>query len=193
MKVITLYTNEKKLIEKAAAGDRNAQQRIYEKHAPRMLSVCRQYISPIENAEDCMLNGFFKVFTKLDSFSHNGSFEGWIRRIMVHECLDTLRKKDLFKWSVNIDDHEKENATTDTTALDDDEEIIDAHLLQQLIDGLPDGYKSVFLMIAVDGFKHSEVAMTLQISENTSKTQYRKARLLLQQKIQLAKKKSYEA
>lgn len=187
--MIQLYTNEKKLIEKATQGDRKSQQRIYEKHAPRMLSVCRQYIKQTEIAEECMLNGFFKAFTKMDQYGHEGSFEGWMRKIMVRECLDCLRKKDPFKFSDTIDD-DKLGAVDDAG---EDDDCLDIEIIQSLIDGLSPGYKNVFLMIVVDGFKHSEVAMALNISENTSKTQYRKARLILQEQVKQLKKKSYEA
>lgn len=186
--MIQLYTNEKKLIEKAATGDRKAQKQLYDKHATRMLSVCRQYVSPVETAEELMLNGFFKVFTKLESFSHQGSFEGWVRRIMVRECIDYLRKKDPFKYASSIDE-EKE-----PESIEEDEDVtIDMNLLQQAIDELPVGYKTVFLMYVVDGFKHAEIAQTLNISENTSKTQYRKARLLLQAELKTIRKQHYEA
>jgi RNA polymerase sigma factor (sigma-70 family) len=165
--VIQLYTNEKKLIQKAAKGDRKAQKHLFEKHAPKMLSVCRQYISPLETAEEILLNGFFKVFTKLDSFSHEGSFEGWVRRIMIRECIDHLREEE----------------ETDL-ALD---------LIQKCIDNLPDGYKSVFVMFTLDDMKHREIAEILNISENTSKTQYRKARLMLQEQVQQIRKQQHEA
>ncbi|SCY24404.1 RNA polymerase sigma-70 factor, ECF subfamily [Nonlabens sp. Hel1_33_55] len=185
--MIQLYTNEKKLIEKAAQGDRKAQRRLYDKHAGKMLSVCRQYISPIESAEEIMLNGFFKVFTKLETFNHEGSFEGWVRRIMIRECLNTLRKKDPFKWSSEIDEERFED--------EQEEEGDDLPLdqIQQCIDRLPDGYKSVFVMFAIDGLKHKEIALMLDISENTSKSQFRKARLMLQEEINEIKKKRYEA
>lgn len=186
--MIQLYTNEKKLIEKAAKGDRKSQKHLFDKHAPKMLSVCRQYISPVETAEEIMLNGFFKIFTKLDSFSHQGSFEGWIRRIMVRECIDYLRKKDPFKYSETIEEEKSpaiEEEQEDTGIAMDD--------LQQVIDELPSGYKTVFVMYAVDGFKHAEIAQALNISENTSKTQYRKARLMLQEELKNMKKKRYEA
>jgi RNA polymerase sigma-70 factor (ECF subfamily) len=188
VKVIQLYTNEKTLIEKAAKGDRKAQRKLYDKHAGKMLSVCRQYISPIENAEEMMLNGFFKVFTKLESFQHEGSFEGWVRRIMIRECLNSLRKKDPFKWSQEIEEEKLEDE-----AADEDDEDLPLDMIQECIDSLPDGYKSVFVMFAIDGLKHREIAMMLEISENTSKTQFRKARLMLQEQIIELKKKRYEA
>ncbi len=188
--MIQLYTNEKRLIEKAMQGDRKSQQRIYDKHAPRMISVCRQYIKAQEIAEECMLNGFFKAFTKMNLFTHDGSFEGWLRKIMVRECLDHLRKKDPFKFSESLDN--QQIAVTDADD-DDHTDFLDVETLQSLIDGLPQGYKNVFLMVVVDGFKHSEVATALGISENTSKTQYRKARLLLQEHINVLTQKSHEA
>nr|WP_317126808.1 RNA polymerase sigma factor [Nonlabens ponticola] len=185
--MIQLYTNEKKLIERAAKGDRKSQRRLYDKHAGKMLSVCRQYISPIESAEEIMLNGFLKVFTKLDTFNHEGSFEGWVRRIMIRECLNCLRKKQTYKWSSEIDDDQFEDV------VEDDSEDVPLDQIQQCIDTLPDGYKSVFVMFALDGLKHREIAIMLSISENTSKSQYRKARLMLQEQLTLLKKKHYEA
>ena len=135
-----------------------------------------------------MLNGFFKVFTRLDSFSHQGSFEGWVRRIMVRECIDHLRKKDPFKYSEAIEEDK-------SLVIEDEEEdsMIGMDELQELIDQLPAGYKTVFIMYAIDGFKHVEIAQVLNISENTSKTQFRKARLILQEELKTKKKQRYEA
>lgn len=185
--MIQLYTNEKKLIEKAAKGDRKAQRKLYDQHAGRMLSICRQYISPIESAEEIMLNGFFKVFTKLETFQHEGSFEGWVRRIMIRECLNSLRKKDPFKWSHEINEEKLEDEVDN---VDDD---LPLDQIQECIDALPDGYKSVFIMFVIDGLKHREIATLLEITENTSKTQFRKARLMLQALVTELKKKRYEA
>jgi RNA polymerase sigma-70 factor (ECF subfamily) len=190
VKVIQLFTNEKKLIDKATAGDRKAQKHLYDKHAPKMLSICRQYLSPLEAAEDAMIHGFFKAFTKLEGFNHEGSFEGWLRRIMVRGCIDILRKKDPFKFKDEINDDSMESQEE----LDDcDEDQLPMDILQECIDNLPDGYKSIFIMYAIDGYKHREIAQLLSISENTSKSQFRKARLELQEQITQIKKKRYEA
>ncbi|MEN8815620.1 MAG: RNA polymerase sigma factor [Nonlabens sp.] len=189
MKVIQLYTNEKKLIQKAAKGDRKSQKHLFDKHAPKMLSVCRQYISPVETAEEIMLNGFFKIFTKLDSFSHEGSFEGWVRRIMIRECIDHLRKKDPFKFKDEINE---EKVGCDDSDIDDETDV-PLDLIQECIDSLPNGYKTVFIMFAIDNIKHKEISQLLNISENTSKTQYRKARLMLQEQVQRIRKQRYEA
>lgn len=187
--MIQLFTNEKKLIQKAAAGDRKAQKHLFDKYAPKMLSICRQYLSPVETAEEAMLNGFFKAFTKLDSFNHQGSFEGWLRRIMVRGCIDTLRKKDPFKYTDEIQEDRMGLECED----DDDSEPVSMALLQECIDNLPDGYRSIFVMYAIDGYKHREIAQLLDISESTSKSQFRKARLELQERITQIKKQRYEA
>jgi len=92
LKVIKLYQNNDALIKKAANNNREAQQALFEMYAPKMLSVCRYYITDLHFAEDVMLHGFFKVFTHLKSFKNEGSFEGWIRRIMVRESISFLRK-----------------------------------------------------------------------------------------------------
>ena len=104
MKVIQLHQEEKQLIMLAVENNRQAQQQIYAKFSSKMLSVCRQYIKDIHHAEDVMITGFMKVFTNLKNFEHKGSFEGWIRRIMIYECIDFLRvKKNNFNHQ-DIDD-----------------------------------------------------------------------------------------
>lgn len=98
MKVINLHQIERQLIEQAVANNRQAQQQLYAKFSPKMLGVCRQYVSDLHHAEDVMITAFMKVFTNLNKFEHKGSFEGWIRRIMVNECIDFIRvKKNVFK------------------------------------------------------------------------------------------------
>lgn len=91
MKVIALHQEEKDIIAQAVANNRHAQQKIYAGHAPKMLSVCRQYIKDLHQAEDVMITAFMKVFANLKNFEHKGSFEGWIRRIMINECISFIR------------------------------------------------------------------------------------------------------
>jgi len=176
LKVIQLYKNEAQLIKKASRNNREAQHTLYEWHAPKMLSVCRYYINDVHHAEEVMLNGFFKVFTKLKSFNSNGSFEGWIRRIMVNEAISFLRSKKQLEFSsdeIIYQDIAKNNIN----------EEIDVAQIQQLIDHLPEGYRMVFVMYAIEGYKHSEIATMLSINEGTSKSQLFKARQLLQQQL----------
>lgn len=176
MKIISFYTNEKLLIKKAVASHPEAQRWLYDTYAPKMLSVCRQYIKDLHFAEDVMINGFIKVFAHLDSFRNEGSFEGWIRRIMIREAITFLRKKQF----VVFDEEAYENHPEMQFDLSSDMDV--AHI-QMLIDALPEGYKMVFVLYGVEGYSHKEIAEMLQISESTSKSQLFKARKLLQEKL----------
>jgi len=184
LKVIQLYKNEKVLIKKASRQHRDAQKQLFEMHAPKMLSVCRYYIKDMQHAEDVMLNGFLKVFSNLNDFKAEGSFEGWIRRIMVNESLSFLRKQK--KMEVSFED-----VTVQENFSDEDTSDIEVEDIQQLIDHLPEGYKMIFIMHAIEGYKHHEIAKVLNISEGTSKSQLFKAKNLLQQQINHLNKTSY--
>ncbi|WP_417291284.1 RNA polymerase sigma factor [Corallibacter sp.] len=176
LKVIQLYKNETVLIKKAIKNNREAQHVLFTMHAPKMLSVCRYYIKDVHHAEEVMLNGFLKVFSSLKTFKNQGSFEGWIRRIMVRESISYLRQKKSIEFSSDsIEDYNEYDNNVKTNI-----EVAD---IQQLIDMLPEGYKMVFVMYAVEGYKHHEIAEMLQISEGTSKSQLFKARKLLQEQI----------
>jgi RNA polymerase sigma-70 factor (ECF subfamily) len=186
LKVIQLYKNEATLVKKAAENNSEAQQVLFEMHAPKMLSVCRYYINDLQYAEDVMLNGFFKVFTHLKSFKNEGSFEGWIRRIMVRESISFLRKQKQIEFS--MEDLNYENDYEDS--INSNIEVAD---IQKLIDELPEGYKLVFVMYVIEGYKHHEIASMLHITEGTSKSQLFKARKLLQEKIKEINTTSYGA
>ena len=184
LKVIQFYKNENTLLEKVAKNNREAQHVLFQMHAPKMLSVCRYYIKDIQNAEEVMLNGFFKVFSNLKGFRAEGSFEGWIRKIMVRECLSFLRQQKQVEFileEVGFKNDYANNIQSD----------IDVAQIQQLIDELPEGYKMVFIMYAIEGYKHHEIADMLNITEGTSKSQLFKAINLLQQKINKLNKTSY--
>ncbi len=184
LKVIQLYKNEKKLLEIASKNNREAQRLLFDMYAPKMLSVCRYYIKDMQHAEEVMLNGFFKVFSHLKSFRAEGSFEGWIRSIMVRECISFLRKQKHVEFSFEEVDFNKDS--TNNIQIE-----IDVAQIQQLIDTLPEGYKMVFIMYAIEGYKHHEIASLLNITEGTSKSQLFKARSLLQKKINELNKTSY--
>jgi RNA polymerase sigma-70 factor (ECF subfamily) len=173
LKIINLHNLEKSLIKKASNNNREAQQQLFEQHSPKMLGVCRQYVKDLHHAEDLLLQGFLKVFTNLHNFKYEGSFEGWIRRIMVNTCISHLRKKNVIDLS--DEDYVFNDSATESlenTSVED---------IQKLIDQLPDGYKMVFNLFAIEGYKHSEIAQKLGVSESTSKSQLFKARKLLQE------------
>ena len=176
LKVIQLHKNESALIKRAVKNNREAQHMLFEMHAPKMLSVCRYYLKDVYHAEEVMMNGFFKVFTNLKSFRGEGSFEGWIRRIMVRESISYLRQQKHVEFPVEEVDIKNEFTNNIETEIEVEE-------IQQLIDELPEGYKIVFIMYAIQGYKHQEIASLLDIAESTSKSQLFKARKLLQDKI----------
>jgi RNA polymerase sigma-70 factor (ECF subfamily) len=172
LKVIALHKTTSSLLAKAVKKDREAQQQIFELYAPKMLGVCRQYVKDMHHAEEMMLSGFLKVFTHLAKFKNEGSFEGWIRKIMVNTCLTHLKKKRVFEYT--DDEYQFVESATDNLEGTHVEDI------QRLIDGLPEGYKVVFNLYAIEGYKHAEIADRLGISISTSKSQLFKARKLLQ-------------
>jgi RNA polymerase sigma-70 factor (ECF subfamily) len=175
MKVINLHQEEKEVIELAVENNRHAQHQIYSKFAPKMLSVCRQYIKDVHLAEDIMITAFMKVFTNLKNFEYKGSFEGWIRRIMINECISYIRVQKKVKF---IEEEyyveERHNYIESQFAVED---------IQFLIDSLPEGYKMVFNLYCIEGFKHQEIATMLNINEGTSKSQLSHARKMLQDTI----------
>ena len=182
MKVISIFKNPIQLVKHAAANDRKAQQALYKAYAPKMLAVCRSYISDVHHAEEVMMNGFLKVFSNMSDFANKGSFEGWVRKIMVREAISFLRvAKNTFNVSEFNEDFDKE--------IDEVNNKLNAEAIQYSIDLLPEGYKAVFLLHAIEGYKHAEIAKMLAISEGTSKSQLSKARKFLQEQL---KKKDHE-
>jgi len=180
MKIIQLHQEETEIIKLAVENNRQAQQQIYSRFSSKMLSVCRQYIKDIQLAEDVMITAFMKVFTNLKNFEHKGSFEGWIRRIMVNECISYLRVQKKVKFTDDeIYVEESFNAIDSKFSTDQ---------IQFLIDALPDGYKMIFNLYAIEGYKHNEIAKMLGINEGTSKSQLSHARKMLQTQITILKK-----
>lgn len=182
MKVIDLHQPQNEIIALALENNRQAQQKIYSQYAPKMLSVCRQYVKDIHHAEDLMIASFMKVFTSLRNFENKGSFEGWIRRIMINECISFIRVQKKVHFL------EDEYYTEDT--FNNIESGLSVDDIQSLIDNLPDGYKMIFNLYAIEGFKHKEIADMLGINEGTSKSQLSHARRILQEQIN--KQKNYE-
>ncbi|WP_238320906.1 RNA polymerase sigma factor [Neotamlana nanhaiensis] len=187
LKVIQLHKNETQLIKRAIKNNREAQHVLFEMYAPKMLSVCRYYIKDLQHAESVMLDGFFKVFKNLSSFKDEGSFEGWMRKIMVRQSISFLRQQKKIEFSVEdmgVHDDYDNNINSN----------IEVSQIQELIDELPEGYKMVFVMYAIEGYKHHEISELLNISEGTSKSQLFKARKMLQEKIKnINKSSSYGA
>jgi RNA polymerase sigma-70 factor (ECF subfamily) len=138
-----------------------------------------------ELAEEVMLSGFLKVFTHLKDYKNEGSFEGWIRRIMVNQSISELRKSKKLLFQ---DEAQLENSIEHVAYIETELEVAE---IQKLIDVLPNGYKTVFVLYVVEGYKHSEIAELLKISESTSKSQLFKARKMLQEMVTKQNNLSY--
>jgi RNA polymerase sigma-70 factor (ECF subfamily) len=173
-------SEEQQLIDRCKNCEPWAQKKMYELHASTMMSVCVRYVSDKEIAKDVLQDGFVKVFTKIDTYSEVGSFEGWMRRIFVTTSLEYLRRNDVLKQSANIDEYD-EFIENDNVAVIDK---ISADDLMTCIAGLSDGYRTVFNMYAIEGYSHQEIAKVLNISENTSRSQFMRARKILQKNVQ---------
>ena len=171
-------TFDNKLIESCKKVDRAAQKAMYDRLAPRMFPVCIRYVGDRTLAEDILQDGFVTLFTRLDSYKGDGSFEGWARRIFVTTALMYLRKKDALKLSDDL-----ESATGMKTEVSGQLENIGYKELMEMVMSLPTGFRTVFNMYAVEGYSHKEIADILGITEVTSRTQYSRARATLQNKI----------
>lgn len=168
------------LVIECVKGNVRAQQKLFDKFARKMLGVCLRYAKNTEQAEDVLQDGFVKVYSKLKDFKMEGSLEGWIRRIMVNTALDQIRKNGKLLGDTNIDDvgYKIENNAFVFEGLV-------AEDLMKLVQAMPTGYKVVFNMFAIEGYTHFEIAKTLGISENTSKSQYSRARAYLREKLEV--------
>ena len=167
-----------KLIESCREGDRAAQKVLYERLAPRMFPVCIRYIGDREAAEDVLQDGFVTLFTRLDSYKGEGSFEGWARKIFVTTALMELRRKDALKMSDELDVVRGMKSETVSQL-----QSIGYKDIMNLITQLPPGFRTVFNLYAVEGFTHKDIGEMLGISETTSRTQLSRARAWLQNKI----------
>lgn len=182
MKVNSMLTIQKSSLEDdilkgCQRRDPRSQKALYERVAPKMLGLCIRYVSDRDEAEHVMIGGLIKVFEKIDQFKGEGSFEGWIRRIIVNECLNYIRKNKQMSLEVEI---EQADYQVNYEGLSG---ILETQDLMKLIEALPIGYRTVFNMYAIEGYNHQEIADQLGISENTSKSQLSRARKYLQQRL----------
>jgi RNA polymerase sigma factor (sigma-70 family) len=159
---------ELELIERCRLLDARAQRTLYDRFAPKMLGVCRRYLSSREDAEDILVEAMFKVFENIESYSGMGSFEGWIRRIVVNEALMFLRKRKMLL--VEPETVDLQNSLTHSDPLSIEHQLAAQDILN-LLDRLPIGYRTVFNLYVIEGYKHIEIAELLGISINTSKSQ----------------------
>ncbi|MGR3810833.1 RNA polymerase sigma factor [Jiulongibacter sp. NS-SX5] len=174
-KILSLFEHEYDLAKAIKQGDRKAQTHLYDRYSGLMLAICIRYLNDKMLAEDVMLQGFMKIFNKIGQFNFNGSFEGWMKRIMVNEALMKLRSVKSIE--VDMDEVSASNFKTEESSTLEQED------LMKIVQSLPTGYRTVFNLYAIEGFSHAEIAEKLGISEGTSKSQLSRARALLQEKL----------
>lgn len=168
---------EEELLEGCRKRKASAQRMMYDRLAGKMLGICVRYIKDLEEAEHVMIGGIVKVFDKLHQYKGEGSFEGWVRRIVVNDCLMYIRKNRSMSLQCDVADAEND---PNLQVLEDQ---LNAEDLVKMIQELPVGYRTVFNLYAIEGYSHAEIAEQLSISENTSKSQLSRARKWLQNRL----------
>ena len=170
--------DEKQLIEGCINGDRKAQKALYDKYSRRMMAVCLRYVKDMEDARDLLQEGFIKLFSNIEKYSGEGSFDGWVRKIFVNSALERLRQNDILKGADDINDINYMEMPDESAVshLSSDE-------IMMYVRSLPDGFRTVFNLFAIEGYSHKEIGEKLNISESTSRSQYMRARKILQKMI----------
>ena len=176
-------STDEDLVKGCISNDARAQKLLFDKYSRRMMGICLRYGSNRQEAEDMLQDGWIKVFRSLSTFRFEGSVEGWIKRVMVNTCLETLRKNRMKYSDLEIEAVEEmgylqTNSTESLSSAD----------LMKMIHKLPAGYRSVFNLFAIEGYSHKEIGKMLTISEGTSKSQYNRARMHLQKMLGEEKK-----
>ncbi|HEY3389515.1 MAG TPA: RNA polymerase sigma factor, partial [Prolixibacteraceae bacterium] len=174
---VELVTNLEETIQRCASGDRKAQTTLYNFFAPKMYGVCLRYSKDTTEAEDNLQDGFIRVFTKINQFGFKGSFEGWMRRIMVNTSLEKFRKSNHLYPVEDMMIFESIQYSEETLSG------ISADDLMKIIQQLPPRYRMVFNLYAIEGYSHQEIAKLMKITEGTSKSNLSRARMILQKKV----------
>lgn len=166
---------EEAIFQGCLKNDAAAQRELYNRYSPKMLGVCYRFAHNREDAEDMLQEGFIKVFSQLHTFQNKGAFEGWIRRIIVHTCINNLKKNKRFNESVDL-----VFASAMQTREESVPSIVQAKQIVECIRMLPIGYRTVLNLYAIEGYSHKEIATVLDIEESTSRSQYTRAKQMLE-------------
>ncbi len=171
------------LIEGCKRQDRQAQKRLYDQYASKLYALCCRYIKDKMEAEDVLITAFTKILNRIDQYTGEGNFEGWMRKVVVNDALSYLRKnKNMYlETDISAADYEPD--------YDKLENQLEADDLLKMIESLPTGYRIVFNLYAIEGYSHKEIGEQLGISENTSKSQLSRARAALQKCLQETEQK----
>ena len=170
--------SEEEIIKGCLKGDKIAQKALYDKYSAKMFGVCLRYLKNIDEAEDALQDGFIRIYGNIDTYNFKGSFDGWIRRIIVNATINYHNYN--LKHRFHVDYSEIENSEIETNLTND---VYSAEALLSLIRSLPEGYKQIFNLYEIDGYSHKEIAIMLGISINTSKSQLMKAKNMLKARM----------
>lgn len=168
---------EENIIRGCMQNKADCQQMLFDAYATKMMSVCFRYTGNQHDAEDVLQDAFIKIFTHISQFKWEGSFEGWLRRIVVNTALKALQKKKLHFTEINEASSVQPDAVPDVIAT------LQAEQVMMMLKNLPDGYRVVFNLYVIEGYDHEEIAQMLNIKAGTSRSQLVKARKMLQQEI----------
>jgi len=179
--------SDPQIIELCARHDRKAQQELYDKYSRLLLGVCLRYASDKAEAEDILQDSFLKIFYNIQDYSGSGSFIGWLRKVTVNTAITHYHKNLKYRYSVEIEEYQ----SIETGVISFEEDFYTSDELYRVLNELPTGYRMVFNLYAVEGYKHKEIAEMLGIDTNTSKSQYSRAKAVIRDKLEkLGKMKS---
>ncbi len=166
------------IVEQCRQGDRHAQFELYGLYSKAMYNICLRMLNDKENAEDILQNSFIDVFTKLNSFRHDSTIGAWIKRIVINNCINFLKKRRLAIQELK--ENHKKIGSFDVDTLDPVSLRFSVDSIKEALFQLPDGYRVVFSLYALEGYDHKEIASIMNIAESTSKSQYSRAKRKLQ-------------
>jgi RNA polymerase sigma factor (sigma-70 family) len=179
--------SDQQIIAGCANHERKAQKILYEKYSHFLLGVCMRYAIDKAEAEDILQDSFLKIFSNIEDFSGTGSFIGWLRKVAVNTAITHYHKNLKYRYHVDIDEY----VTVETGTTSFEEDFFTSEELYKVLNELPTGYRMVFNLYAVEGYKHKEIAEILGIDTNTSKSQYSRAKAVIRDKLEkLGKLKS---
>jgi RNA polymerase sigma-70 factor (ECF subfamily) len=183
--------SDQEIIEGCSKHNRKAQQLLYDKYSRLLLGVCLRYASDRSEAEDILQDSFLKIFFNIKEYSGTGSFAGWLRKVTVNTAITHYHKHLKFRYYVEIEEY----TSVETGTVSFEEDFFTSDELSRVLNELPAGYRLVFNLYAVEGYKHKEIAEMLGIDINTSKSQYSRAKAVIRDKLENLRrlKSSYRA
>ena len=176
--------SDQEIIEGCAKHERKAQQILYDKYSHFLLGVCMRYATDKSEAEDILQDSFLKIFFNIKDFSGTGSFIGWLRKVAVNTAITHYHKNLKYRYAVDIEEYV--SIETGTTSFEED--FFTSEELYKVLNELPTGYRMVFNLYAVEGYKHKEIAEMLGVDTNTSKSQYSRAKAVIREKLEKLRK-----